>query len=265
MSGPRKHLLQLSGGVHLAALALTLLRPRWWPWGAAGIVANHALLATLSVMPRSTLLGPNLRGLHDRSEWRHRVALTFDDGPDPEVTPEVLEILRQRGVTASFFCVGERVRCNPEIVRQMAAEGHGVENHTTTHSSAFAFFGPRRAGREIEGASRAITEVTGRQPRYFRPPAGMRNPWLAPVVAARDMRLVSWTRRGFDAVVADPASVVSRLTRNLAGGDILLLHDGFGPRLHDGRPAVLEALPRVLTALDRAGLAASRLPNWDVD
>lgn len=265
MSDSRKHLLRWSVGVHLAALALALVRPRWWPWAAAGVVANHALLATLSVMPRSALLGPNLRNLHGRPEWRHRIALTFDDGPDPEVTPEVLAILRQCGATASFFCVGARVRRHPEIVRSMAAEGHGVENHTTTHSPAFAFFGRRRADREIEGASQAISEVTGRRPRFFRSPAGMRNPWLAPVVAARDLRLVSWTRRGFDGVLADPASVVARLTRRLAGGDILLLHDGFGPRLGDGRPAVLETLPRLLAALDRAGLAASRLPDRAVD
>lgn len=246
--------------MHIAAPGLAIVRPGLWTWAAAGLVVNHGFLAVLSVMPRSTLLGPNLRNLRSRPGWRDCVAVTFDDGPDPEVTSKVLDILREREATASFFCVGERVRKNPEIVRRMVAEGHGVENHTATHSSAFAFFGRARARREIETASQAITEATGRKPVYFRPPAGMRNPWLAPVIAAEGLQLVSWTRRGFDSVVADPERVVGRLTLDLAGGDILLLHDAFGPRLDDGRPAILETLPRLLDELARARLGAARLP-----
>jgi peptidoglycan/xylan/chitin deacetylase (PgdA/CDA1 family) len=108
--------------------------------------------------------------------------------------------------------------------------------------------------REIRSAQESITAVTGTTPRFFRAPAGLRNALLDPVLARLDLRLASWTRRGFDTVSRDPDIVLGKLTRHLGGGDILLLHDGNASRTPAGQPVILEVLPRLLTAISEAGL-----------
>jgi peptidoglycan/xylan/chitin deacetylase (PgdA/CDA1 family) len=118
--------------------------------------------------------------------------------------------------------------------------------------------------REVLGGADAIATVTGRRPTLFRAPAGFRNPFLEPILARSGLRLVSWTRRGFDTVEKDPAIVGERLLRRLAAGDILLLHDGRAACCADGRPVILAVLPEVLTAIRRAGLNTTTLPPHDV-
>jgi peptidoglycan/xylan/chitin deacetylase (PgdA/CDA1 family) len=117
----------------------------------------------------------------------------------------------------------------------------------------------RRIGYEIERAQDAIGTVTGQLPRFFRAPAGLRNPLLDRVLTRLDLRLVSWTRRGFDTVIPNIESVSRRLTRHLQGGDILLLHDGHAARTAAGIPVILEVLPRLCAALSLANLSAVTL------
>lgn len=256
-------LLLGSAFLHGAGLAAALLAPRARPAVAALLIADHALLMGTGLWPTSRVYGPNLSRLegaggHDR----RRVALTFDDGPDPEVTPRVLDLLDRHGgngsgpARATFFCIGERVRRHPELVAEIARRGHRVENHTHRHLKRFAVLGPRAMAREIDRAQGAISEVTGRLPRLVRPPAGFRNPFLEPLLARRGLWLVSWTRRAYDTVRRDARRVASDLTRDLGAGEILLLHDGGAARTRTGRPVVLEALPRVLDHLAAAGLHA---------
>ena len=252
-------LLRGSALVHLAALALAAAGR--WRWGAAAVVADHALLAAAGLAPRSGLLGPVLTHLPAEAAARREVALTFDDGPDPEVTPAVLDLLERAGHRASFFLVGRRAAAHPRLVAEIAARGHAVENHTFHHANGFAFLGPRRMAAEIDRAQETLAALTGRPPAWFRPVAGMRNPWMGPIVAARSLAIASWTRRGFDTVVADPCRVVRRLTAGLAAGDVLLLHDGAAAAAAGGRPVVLEALPAVLDALAEGGLRAVPLPR----
>ena len=115
---------------------------------------------------------------------------------------------------------------------------------------------------EILAAQHSLQRTAGRPPRYFRAPAGLRNPFLEPVLAALGLHLASWTRRGFDTRSGDPDRVLARLLRRLAAGDILLLHDGHAARdAGSGRPVILTVLPRLLAALDAAGLAAVPLPD----
>jgi peptidoglycan/xylan/chitin deacetylase (PgdA/CDA1 family) len=182
------------------------------------------------------------------------VALTFDDGPDPEVTPRVLDLLAERGARATFFCIGRRARAHPEIVAEIVRRGHEVENHTWSHPNSFACYPPGPMRREIVRAQEALAETAGRRPRYFRAPAGIRNPLLDPLLHAQGLTLVSWTRRGFDTVAREPERVARRLLRGLAGGDVLLLHDGSAARDRQGTPVVLEVLPRLLDALEDRGL-----------
>ncbi len=250
--------LRLSLGMHAGAPALVIARPSLWPVALAVVVVNHALLFLASLLPRGRWLGANLRRLPAGPV--RAVALTFDDGPDPDVTPRVLSILAEHGARASFFCIGERAQAHPQIVRAIVDAGHSVENHSDRHLPWFAFLTPRAMRREIANAQTRLTQLTGRAPAYFRAPAGMRNPATGLVLAALGLHLVSWTRRGFDTVTPDPARVTRRLVRNLAAGDILLLHDGASAKSRGGQPVVLDVLPRLLEHLTLEGLAVVPIP-----
>ena len=261
----RTPLLYGSAAVHLAAVAVTLARPRLWPWTLGAVVLDHLLITAAGLWPRSDWLGPNWTHLPARSAERGDIAITIDDGPDPEVTPRVLEVLATFEARASFFCVGERVSRYPDIAREIVRRGHSVENHSQRHRHSFSLLGPRGMAAEIEAAQQSIARVTGQSPRFFRAPAGLRNPFLEPILERLKLRLASWTRRGFDTVNADPEDVYRRLERSLAGGDILLLHDGHAARARAGSasagtPVILEVLPRLLETLNRRQLRPVTLP-----
>ena len=234
---------------------LLLLHWRFWPLSLAMLVVNHLVLAVAGLWPRSTLLGPNQQRLSARATVAGQVALTIDDGPDPLVTPQVLDLLDRFGCRATFFCIGERVTAHADIAREIVRRGHQIENHTQHHFNYFSLLGPRALRREITQAQTAIAAVGSKPPRHFRAPAGLRNPFLEPVLCAEGLQLVSWTRRGFDTVARDPGLVLARLTRNLRAGDILLLHDGHAAHTADGSAVILKVLPALLTAIARAGLA----------
>lgn len=240
--------------LHLVAVAVVIIQPHWWAYVVATLVADHAVLTAAGLWPRSHSLGPNWTHLPAASAARRCVALTLDDGPQPEVTPQVLDLLDVYGAKATFFCIGERVERHPELAREIVRRGHALENHSHYHRHYFSFLGPWRMGREIARAQRAIAATVGEPALFFRAPAGLRNPFLEPVLARHGLRLASWTRRGFDTIDGDADSVFLKLTRNLRAGNILLLHDGQGALTKSGSPVVLEVLPRLLTALQAAGL-----------
>ncbi|HUP30542.1 MAG TPA: polysaccharide deacetylase family protein [Usitatibacter sp.] len=241
-------------GLHCAAGVGTLVGPELWQWAVGAIAANHAFLTALGMWPRSNWLGPNLSRLPPAATARSEIALTFDDGPEPEVTPRVLDLLDARGARGTFFCIANQARRHPELCREIARRGHAVENHSRSHLPTFAFLGPRGIRRELAEAQATLTELSGRAPRFFRPPAGIRSPLLDPVLHQSGLTLVSWTRRGYDTQRSNAAGVTSRLSRDLAAGDILLLHDGHSARTRAGVPVVLEVLPRILDAAHALGL-----------
>jgi peptidoglycan/xylan/chitin deacetylase (PgdA/CDA1 family) len=246
-------------GLHCAACATALVEFEAWPWALAAVAANHLVLGIAGMWPRSTLLGPNLTRLPEAARRRGEIALTFDDGPDPEVTPRVLDILEAHDARATFFCIAERALLHPDLVREIVRRGHGVENHSREHQHTFAMLGVRGLRREIALAQQALGELAGREPRFFRPPAGIRNPLLDPVLHGLGLRLVTWTRRGFDTRMRNPRAVAAMLERQLAAGDILLLHDGHAARTAAGVPVTLEVLPRFLETVRSLGLKAVTL------
>jgi peptidoglycan/xylan/chitin deacetylase (PgdA/CDA1 family) len=250
-------LLVASGAAHLGAAAAWLARPRLWPWALGALIANHAALAAAGLWPRSQLLGPNWVRLpsHGLAQAAPTdVAITIDDGPDPDVTPQVLRQLEDYRASASFFCIGDRVLRYPDIAQEIVRRGHVIENHSQRHRHNFSLLGPAGMGSEISRAQESIFRVTGSRPLFFRAPAGLRNPFLDPVLARLNLRLASWTRRGFDTVSADADAVFRRLAMALEGRDILLLHDGHAARGRNGRPVILEVLPRLLETLQARGL-----------
>jgi peptidoglycan/xylan/chitin deacetylase (PgdA/CDA1 family) len=247
--------------LHGAAVLGTLAMPAAWPWALGALAANHVVLTVAGLLPRSTLLGPNLTRLPDAAAARREIALTFDDGPDPEVTPRVLDLLDAAGARASFFCIGRRAREHPALCREIVARGHRVENHGDSHSWAFAAFGPGRMRADIAAAQAALADITGQSPRFFRATAGLRNPLLDPVLAALDLRLAAWSRRAYDTREGRPEVVLGRLTRGLGAGDILLMHDGHAARTPDGQPVILAVLPPLLRRLAEDGLTPVTLAD----
>jgi peptidoglycan/xylan/chitin deacetylase (PgdA/CDA1 family) len=229
-----------------------------WPWVVGGLLANHAVLFAACLTPRSSLLGPNLVRLPAAATARQEVAVTFDDGPDPAVTPRLLDLLDERRAVGTFFCIGERAAAHPKLVREIVARGHSVESHSHWHAWGFGWKGPWRLRRDVASAQRAIEDAAGVSPRFFRAPFGVRNPMLAPTLASLGLSYVSWTRRGFDAVDGDAARVLRRLTRRLGAGDILLLHDGSVVGERRERTA-LRVLPGLLTSLAERGLRSVSL------
>src|SRR5580700_736412 len=157
--------LSASAAVHLGAAAAVLTYPRGWPWALGAVAANHGVLAAAGLWPRSRLLGPNWIRLPAAGGARGEVALTIDDGPDPAVTPQVLDLLSHHGAQATFFCVGERVERYADIAREIVRRGHAVENHSQRHRHNFSLLGPRGMAAEIEAAQQSIARVTGQSPR----------------------------------------------------------------------------------------------------
>jgi peptidoglycan/xylan/chitin deacetylase (PgdA/CDA1 family) len=246
--------LKISAATH-AALGLGLIAaPAYWPWALGVFGINQLVLTTAGMLPRSTLLGPNLNRLPATAIARREIALTIDDGPNPEVTPRVLDQLDAGNAKATFFCIGRYARQHPALCREIIARGHQIENHGDSHSSLFATFGMKRMRADILAAQNTLAEITGRAPRFFRATAGLRNPLLDPVLASLDLKLASWTRRPFDTRVGDPEIVFQRLSNQLAAGDILLMHDGHAARTANGEEVILSTLPRLLTAFADAGL-----------
>jgi peptidoglycan/xylan/chitin deacetylase (PgdA/CDA1 family) len=186
-----------------------------------------------------------------------KVALTFDDGPVAPFTEQILDVLRAKKVTATFFVCGKNVERFPETVRRIKAEGHTLGNHTYSHP--FLYFRSRLdMAREIDRTQEAIEKVAGLRPIYFRPPFGARWFGLYAVLRERGLRLVQWSDTGYDwkRGAKSEADIVSRTLKGLGPGSIILLHDGrrvYPPHQVDQSHTV-KALPEIIDAVHQAGL-----------
>jgi peptidoglycan/xylan/chitin deacetylase (PgdA/CDA1 family) len=179
-----------------------------------------------------------------------RIALTFDDGPDPAWTPRVLDALAARDVRATFFLVGERAVRAAGTARAIAARGHEVGSHGWSHRSLW-LCGPRRTAAEIDRAQSALAELTGTPPRFFRPPWGMVNAALFPILRRRGLTPVLWSIQPEGLRPARADAQVARVVRRAHPGAIVDLHDAEGTA---GAPArVLAALPAMVDGLREAG------------
>ncbi len=179
------------------------------------------------ILPSQQAFGPAATSFQTS---RREVWLTIDDGPDPASTPAVLKLLRDHGARATFFVVGSRVQKYPELARQIAAEGHTLGNHTQTHpSNNFWCATPSRIGSEIDGCVAALLLANAPFERYFRPPVGIRNPFLDPQLSSRGMDLVLWNARGLEGGGRDTDAALARIAQRIKPGAILVSHEA-GPR-----------------------------------
>lgn len=204
------------------------------------------LLAYHVFVPRAQGLGCMHR--YFRTEHRE-VWLTIDDGPDPEDTPQILRLLACYRARATFFVIGENAVRHPGLIWAIASAGHEVAHHTHTHPLAnFWCASPGRVARELD-VTLGILKQSGVNPTRFRPPAGIRNLWLAQALRRRGLTCIGWSARGLERWRTEPETVATRVLRGLRPGSILLLHEG--PRV----PATVRvaAIGRVLEQLHQQG------------
>ncbi len=244
-------LIRASLILHALIALLMILQPSHWRIALSIFVADHVLLTLAGLLPRSNWLGPNLTRL---PAGRDEIALTIDDGPDPAVTPKVLDILDRYAVKATFFCIGEKAARHPDLCREIVARGHDVENHSQRHLHWFSLLGYRGIFKELREAQTMLTKITGNAPLFFRAPAGLRNPFLDPALFKLDLRLASWSIRAYDTRIGDAEEVSRKLLGGLKKGAILLMHDGNSARTQDGNPVILEVLPIILSEAKNSGL-----------
>lgn len=199
--------------------------------------------------PQATVLGPALL----RAGSGPQVALTFDDGPSVPYTGQVLDLLKREHVRATFFLCGENAVAHPELVRRILAEGHEIGNHTWSHPWLYLMSRERIAA-EIDRTQDALEKITGRRPRLFRPPYGVRWFTLWPLLRERGLTMVMWTDRGYDGD-RDADGIVTATLRQLSPGGIILLHDGFETRAASeiDRSATVRALPAIIAGARAAG------------
>ena len=247
-------LIRTSIVLHLLALVVVVVEPVQWRWALGAVLANHTVLTWAGLWPRSHWLGPNWTQLPAAATARNEIALTIDDGPDPTVTPQLLDMLDRYAAQATFFCVGEKAARYPDLCREIVRRGHAVENHSQHHRHYFALMGYTGFMRELQAAQETLAAITGQRSLFFRAPAGLRNPFLDPVLARLGLQLASWSVRGFDTRISNVERVKHKLLGGLRAGAILLVHDGNAARTSGGIPVILEVLPTVLSAAAAANL-----------
>jgi peptidoglycan/xylan/chitin deacetylase (PgdA/CDA1 family) len=187
-----------------------------------GTVIYLGVSVALAFLPATGFHHP----VHCRARTSKKiVALTFDDGPDAKRTPQVLDILARHHVPAAFFLTGKKISGQVPLIHRMVSEGHLIGNHGWSHSPWFDFFLPARMIRELDQTNAAIRQVSGKSPKYFRPPYGVVNPMVSRSARSTRMEMILWSIRSLDTVRKNPARILHRILRQLKPGSIVLLHD----------------------------------------
>lgn len=222
---------------------------------AAGATAA-ACLAHGAFYRNSRMFGSVLRTIPGQGR---RVALTFDDGPNPGATPLILDALASEGVPATFFVLGKAAERWPDLVRRAAGEGHQIGNHGYAHRKLH-LRPPAEVRRDLELGTSAIERACGVRPRFFRAPHGFRNPWVTPIARSLGQRTVGWTLGVWDSDRPGVGEIARRVLEGVRPGTIVLLHDGDGYDLDGDRVQTARALPAIIEELRRRGYSFERLP-----
>lgn len=201
--------LSLEGTILFAALAgNTLIFLGIASWGALSVCSQLYLPAIC-------------RG----SALDDSIAITFDDGPDAQKTPAILDLLNKYQAKATFFVIGSKCSEQEAILQRIYEEGHLIGNHGFSHSSAFPLFSPSKIRKELRVTCEKIEAITGEKNLYFRPPFGVTNPLISKALQGLNLITIGWTVRSLDTIIKDPEKVIKRVTEPLKPGKIVLLHD----------------------------------------
>lgn len=204
----------------------------------------------------SRIFGPVLGELPTSAR---KLSLTFDDGPNPEATPRILDSLAEHGVRATFFILGSHAERWPELVRRVATEGHQVGNHGYFHRK-LQFKSPFYVKRDITLGKRAIERAGVSSPRFFRAPHGFRSPWVTAIARSLGERTVGWSLGVWDSDRPGAKTIVEKTVRGTRPGSIVLLHDGDGYDASGDRTQTAEAVPEIIRRLRDKGYEFVTLP-----
>jgi peptidoglycan/xylan/chitin deacetylase (PgdA/CDA1 family) len=214
-------------------------------WGAflafalySALILTGVFALRLRMFVDAVTSGPNgVRG------W----ALTFDDGPDPQTTPRVLDALDEVGAKATFFVIVRKAEAHPALVREILARGHSVGLHSYAHDRLFALRSERRVREDLERGIAVLEQITGEPPLLFRPPIGHTNPTIARVVEDLDLVTIGWSVSAHDGTAgANVDRVIARVSSRLRDGAIVLMHDASERGTHV--PVAPEAIARIVEA-----------------
>lgn len=237
----------ISGAAVVGSSALLTAAP-------LAIGASAAFVAVLTdgiFRPSSSVFYPTIsHGPRNRQE----VALTFDDGPDPEVTPAILAALRDARARATFFVIGRHLEKHREIGLRALQDGHEIGNHSWMHSYFQNFYGNGKQRADLVRSTRLIQELTGSDAEpLYRPPVGLKSPALARAAHRRNLKVIAWSLHSRDTFARDAAATAASVLSRITPGDIVLMHDGHE---RDGahRNAAAAALPEILRGLRERGL-----------
>lgn len=186
------------------------------------------------------------------------LALTFDDGPDERITPQILDALAEHGARATFFVLGGQAKAHPELLQRIVAEGHALGNHSYSHPQRTT---ASEAQSELDRTDALIADVAGQEPTVYRPPYGIVDGNLTRAALARGYAAVLWTISSADTRPIDADTIARNVIYTPNPGDIVLMHDGAGHQ------ATADAVPRILRELGEAGFEFVTMPEllraWD--
>jgi peptidoglycan/xylan/chitin deacetylase (PgdA/CDA1 family) len=224
-----------------------------------GLAAGGAFAAVLHGMyyPNSYVFG---RPITNVASSPKSVALTFDDGPNPEATPRILDALKARGVKATFFVLGRHADAWPELVRRVAEEGHTLGNHGWYHRKLHVR-SPRYVHEDLTKGTESIIRASGIRPTLFRAPHGFRSPWVTPIARTLGQQTVGWSRGVWDSAKPGVDAIVQRTVDGTRPGRIMLLHDGDGYDMAGDRTQTAAAIPRIVDALLEQGYRFVTIPG----
>jgi len=233
-------------------------------FAAPAALTTAGVFAYGCVYPRAQIFGPTIC----RTNSCGKLAITFDDGPNPSITPKLLDLLDRHEARATFFLIGRFVRECPGLVKEISARGHVIGNHTETHPNLF-WLTPGQINAELQQCHAAIADTLGAPPQWFRPPFGMRNPWVISKAGELGCQTVMWTLIPGDWREKPAEWLISRMqpiarharrsskygsAAARGTGDILCLHDGSHRQLNGDRTRTLAALEHWLPRWRDLGL-----------
>ena len=198
-----------------------ILQIPWWTYAILFLIYNCFIIwGSFSV--HSQFYTASINSFETN---RPEVALTFDDGPDEEITPRILDILNDHDVKATFFCIGRKAALFPDIVKRIHEEGHGLGLHSFSHAYLYDFYPAKHVSRDLKLNQDVIEQIVGFRPVIFRPPYGVTNPSIAKAINKANYHVIGWSVRSLDTVTKEKRKIVKRILSKLKSGSIILLHD----------------------------------------
>lgn len=180
-----------------------------------------------------------------------KIAISFDDGPDPATTGQVLDILAAEKVPAAFFCIGHKLEAQAALLQRADREGHILGNHSYSHRTAFGFFSTAKLRQELIRVNEVLEKTVGKKPLFFRPPFGVTNPNIARAVRQTGMKAIGWNVRSLDTVAQNGEKLLANVLGSLKPGAIVLFHDTM--------PLTVEILPYFIESARNLGYDFVRL------